>query len=140
MKMKIYLATSWRNESYYRVLNLLREAGYEVYDFREKAFKFDAIADKPWDTMSWQDQLKLLDNPLAEEAFNKDFNALKDSDVLVMLYPCGNDAHIELGYAAANGLYTIVYVQEGYNVGLMDKVADRFVTSDQLLLENLRHE
>lgn len=136
--MKIYLATSWRNESYYRVLNLLRNAGHSVYDFREKAFKFDDIANKPWDSMDWQDQLALLDNPLADEAFNTDFKALKDADVLVMLYPCGNDAHTELGYAAALGQYTVIYVQEGYNVGLMDKVADRFVTSDQQLLEELR--
>jgi len=136
---KIYLATSWRNESYYRVLHLLRGAGHVVYDFREKAFRFDAIADKPWDTMGWEDQFGLLSNPLAEEAFDKDFSALRNCDVVVMLYPCGNDAHLELGFAKGFGLGTIIYVQEGYNVGLMDKMADSFVTGDQQLLEVLRH-
>lgn len=135
---KIYLATSWRNESYYRILNLLRDKGHQVYDFREKAFKFDAIANKPWDSMDWRDQMDLLMHPYANEAFNKDFTALNEYDVLVMLYPCGNDAHAEMGYAKGQGKYTIIYVQEGYNVGLMDKMADKFVTSDQLLLEALR--
>lgn len=35
--MKIYLASSWRNERQPAVLAALREAGHEVYDFRNPA-------------------------------------------------------------------------------------------------------
>lgn len=31
---KIYVASSWRNQYYSDVVNRLREAGHEVYDFR----------------------------------------------------------------------------------------------------------
>lgn len=136
--MKIYLATSWRNEHYYRILHLLRGAGHKVYDFREKSFQFHALADKPWDTLGFMEQYKLLENPKADEAFDKDFAGLQWADVLVMLYPCGNDAHTELGWAAASGMTTLVYIMEGYNVGLMDKVADKFIFTDDQLLQELR--
>ena len=33
MKHRIYVASSWRNEFYPEVVQLLREAGHEVYDF-----------------------------------------------------------------------------------------------------------
>ena len=31
---KIYVASSWRNQHYPEVVRRLREAGHEVYDFR----------------------------------------------------------------------------------------------------------
>ena len=31
---KIYVASSWRNQYYPEVVKALREAGHEVYDFR----------------------------------------------------------------------------------------------------------
>ena len=34
MKRKIYVASSWRNEYYPEVVAKLREAGHDVYDFR----------------------------------------------------------------------------------------------------------
>ena len=34
MKRKIYVASSWRNEYYPEVVEKLREAGHDVYDFR----------------------------------------------------------------------------------------------------------
>ena len=33
--MKIYVASSWRNEFQHNVVKALREDGHEVYDFRE---------------------------------------------------------------------------------------------------------
>jgi len=34
MRRKIYVASSWRNDYYPKVVAKLREAGHEVYDFR----------------------------------------------------------------------------------------------------------
>ena len=34
MRHKIYVASSWRNEYYPEVMEELREAGHDVYDFR----------------------------------------------------------------------------------------------------------
>lgn len=136
--MKIYLATSWRNEHYPRVLKLLRDEGYDVYDYREKGFLFSNITDKPVDDLPAQEQAALLKHDTSVKAFHLDRMALIECDALVMLYPCGNDAHVELGFAAADGKCTVVYVVEGYRVGLMDLVADKFVFNDQELLEALK--
>jgi hypothetical protein len=37
MQQKIYLASSWRNERQPELVRILREAGHEVYDFRNPA-------------------------------------------------------------------------------------------------------
>lgn len=134
---KIYLATSWKNEHYNRVLSLLRDYGHEVYDFREKDFAFSQLHPGDVEQLSAQDQQALLDHPNSDKAFQADMRGLADADVLVMLYPCGNDAHVELGWATAMGLVTYVYINEGYRVGLMDKIASKFVFNDQQLLEEL---
>lgn len=135
---RIYLATSWRNEHYGRILQLLRDQGHDVYDFQDKSFKFAELADKPWDTLTFMEQYALLEDDRSRAAYEKDKDGLDSSDILVMLYPCGNDAHTELGYAAGRGMYTIVYIMEGYKVGLMDKVTDKFVFADDQLLQELR--
>ncbi len=136
---KIYLATSWKNEHYTRILELLRDQGHEVYDFREKGFLFSQCVPEGVDhtKLPAADQFRLLDHPLAKTAIGLDKNGLDWADILVMLYPCGNDAHVELGYAAGQGKYTVVYINEGYTVGLMDLVADKFVFSDDALVEAL---
>jgi hypothetical protein len=37
--MKIYVASSWRNERQQDVVKTLRAANHEVYDFRERTFE-----------------------------------------------------------------------------------------------------
>lgn len=138
MSKNIYLATSWKNKHYDRVLALLRDAGHNVYDFREKGFEFNQLHNGNTDELHYLTQAELLDHPTAVGAFEIDMKGLSDSDVLIMLYPCGNDAHVELGWAVAQGMYTIVYLNEGYKVGLMDKMASKFVHNDSGLLEALR--
>jgi nucleoside 2-deoxyribosyltransferase len=136
----IYLATSWRNEHYDRVLKLLRDNGHEVFDYREKGFLFSQLVPEGThvESLPAREQQALLNHPTAEKAFEIDFKALRECEVCVMLYPCGNDAHVELGFAKAYGNHTIIYVNEGYRAGLMDKIADQWVFSDQQLLEALR--
>jgi nucleoside 2-deoxyribosyltransferase len=136
----IYLATSWRNEHYDQVLKLLRDNGHRVYDYREKGFQFSQLVPEGVDVdkLSAEEQRRLLDHEIARKAFEMDLRALRECDVCIVLYPCGNDAHVELGYASAYGNHVIVYVKEGYKAGLMDLVADTWVYSDQQLLEALR--
>ena len=44
--MKVYVASSWRNEVYPRVVEALREAGHEVYDFRHQSVS--------WEEFDWK--------------------------------------------------------------------------------------
>lgn len=138
--MSIYLATSWKNEHYNRVLKLLRDRGHTVYDFREKNFAFAQLhaGDSDIESLPPREQQALLNHPNSQRAFKADMAGLSESDVLIMLYPCGNDAHVELGWACAQGLYTIIYVNDGYKVGLMDLMASAWVFDDQQLLQELR--
>ena len=41
MKRKIYVASSWRNGYYPDVVDKLREAGHDVYDFRNPPQRHD---------------------------------------------------------------------------------------------------
>ena len=58
MKRKIYVASSWRNGVYPEVVAKLREAGHEVYDFRnppsgDPGFKWSSVSE---DYMEWSPQ------------------------------------------------------------------------------------
>ena len=58
MKRKIYVASSWRNGYYPEVVAKLREAGHEVYDFRnppsgDPGFKWSSVSE---DYMEWSPQ------------------------------------------------------------------------------------
>ena len=49
MKHKIYVASSWRNGYYPEVVTKLREAGHDVYDFRnppsgDPGFKWSSVS------------------------------------------------------------------------------------------------
>ena len=106
--MKIYVASSWRNEARQQAtVHALRSAGHEVYDFRNPA---------PGDTgFSWRqcatpEQLKdprrfrdeVLTSDIARAGFEKDMGALRAADVTVLVLPCGRSAHLELGWGARN--------------------------------------
>lgn len=122
--MKIYVASSWRNTRQPSVVATLREAGHEVYDFRNPA---------PGDTgFGWQQIVipsgglfdsqplsnprlfrdEVLAHPVAQAAFEKDMCALRDADATVLVLPCGRSAHLELGWAAGAGQKTVVLLDD----------------------------
>ena len=81
--MKVYVASSWRNEAAHRVaVDTLRAAGHEVYDFRnpepgDHGFSWRQIDDDPaWLT----DPVRFragLQNPIAQRGFGLDMAALR---------------------------------------------------------------
>jgi hypothetical protein len=48
---------------------------------------------------------------------------------VVLLTPCGNDAHAEAGYAHGQNVPTIVYLGEGFRPGLMHRFFNGFVAT-----------
>lgn len=128
--MKIYLASSWKNEYYSHVLEILRDEGHDVYDFRTangSGFSWTSIDEnwKDW-VSSRSNYIAALNHPLAVEGFNFDFKAINECDVCVMLMPCGVSASLEAGYAKGCGKKLIVYIPElqEKNIDLMVKIAD----------------
>ena len=130
--MKVYVASSWRNELQPEVVRAIRAAGHEVYDFRHPepgndGFHWSAIDPdwKGWDA----DQFRTaLDHPVAESGFRLDMTALASADATVLVLPCGRSAHLELGFAVGCEQATCALLVEG-EPELMYKMVDHLATS-----------
>lgn len=125
--MKIYLASSWRNELQPSVLKKLRDDGHQVYDFRNpspgvQGFGWRQTIDRPIKT--GDDLLEALAHPRAQEGFDFDFNAMRWAECCVLLLPCGNSAHLEAGWFAGAGKPVAVYCPELREPELMYKCFD----------------
>lgn len=115
--MKIYVASSWRNDIQPLVVEALREAGHEVYDFKHPAPGNNGFAwsdiNPDWETQSAAQFRKSLFHPIAEHAFDLDMTALRESDACALVLPCNRSAHLEAGYAIGAGKPTVILLQNG---------------------------
>lgn len=133
---RIYLASSWRNEDQPAVVKALRAVGHEVYDFRNPTegdigFSWNEI-DPEW--QDWSPELFRagLNHPVAQQGFNRDFEAMLWADTFVLLMLCGRSAHLEAGWAIGRGKPTAILLADG-EPELMYLMADRIcVTRDEL--------
>ncbi len=122
--MKIYVASSWRNDHQPHVVKALRDDGHEVYDFKDSnGFQWTEV-DPNWLYWSPVGYLRGLLHPAALRGFNRDMEALKSADACVYVMPCGVSASLEAGWAAGNGKPLIVYVPELREPDLMVKMAN----------------
>lgn len=129
--MKIYVASSWRNENQPQVVQRLRDEGHDVYDFRnpkehiherDEGFHWSDI-DPEWKNWTPEQFVGALDHPLAE--------------ALVLVMPCGRSAHLEMGYAAGAGIPTIILMADG-EPELMYKMATAFAIDLDGVVESLK--
>lgn len=135
--LRIYVASSWKNEHQQAVVQALREDGHEVYDFKdEEGFHWQEL-DGEWEKWTSEQYIENLAHPRAHEGFKRDMDALDWCDMCVMVMPCGMSAGIELGYAQGKRKMTAVYVPDmSRGPDLMVKMAD-VITHD---LDNLRYQ
>lgn len=122
--MRIYVASSWRNNRQPLVVQKLRAAGHEVYDFRNphqtgqdrgragRGFQWSDIDPgwQDWTPLGFREALK---HPLAEAGFGSDMDALDWCEVCVLVLPCGRSAHLEAGYAKGDGKLTFAILTDG---------------------------
>ena len=125
---RIYVASSWRNQYFPDVVTRLREAGHEVYDFRNPphggtGFHWTDIDPKApeWTFAQYAEGLH---HPLAERQFQADIDALTWADTCVLVLPCGRSAHTEAGWMAGAGKRVIAYIPEMVEPELMYKLFD----------------
>ena len=123
---RIYVASSWRNPYFLDVVKRLREAGHEVYDFRNPphggaGFHWtDIDPDAPnWTYAQYAEGLR---HPLAERQFQADIDALTWADTCVLVLPCGRSAHTEAGWMAGAGKRVLAYIPEMVEPELMYKL------------------
>ena len=111
--MRIYVASSWRNELQPLVVYVLRLLGHEVYDFRHPpggaGFGWEQV-NPSWNLdaghrgfVNCEDYRQMLAHPIAKEGFQSDLRALRECEAVVYVLPCGRSASWELGYAMGMG-------------------------------------
>lgn len=140
--MNVYVASSWRNGNQPACVALLREAGHDVYDFRnpapgESGFAWTDI-DPDWKGWSAPRFRAALRHPVAQHGYSRDIDALERADAVVLLLPCGRSAHLEAGYAAGRGKLVIGYLVDG-EPELMYLLCSALVTNIEGLLDALAH-
>jgi hypothetical protein len=134
--MKIYVASSWRCQFQPEVVAKLRALGHAVYDFRGPGTGWGEIEGSDggfhWSEVdpNWKDwpnnigrYIDHLDHPRAIEGFNRDMDALRAADACLLVNPCGQSAHAELGWAAGAGKLTAAYCPAIREPDLMIKMA-----------------
>ena len=142
MKRKIYVASSWRNAYYSEVVQRLREAGHEVYDFRnppsgDVGFKWSGISEDymAWTPEEYREQLK---HPKAVRQFANDIEAMKACDACVLVLPCGRSAHTEAGWFAGRGKTVLALIPERQEPELMYKLFDGVCCTMEELINALK--
>jgi len=137
--LKIYLASSWKNEELVKIIaEVLRQRGHEV----------DCFCDESGGryVFRWTDHFEIIEDanvfsfltlPEAKKAFEEDKKWIDWSDAVVMIFPCGNSSHLEGGYAKGCGkkLYIWGNFPSGYfenMYGFADGIFDEYHLKDLL--------
>lgn len=131
--MRVYVASSWRNVRQPSVVYALRDAGHEVYDFRQPGgqpgFGWSAV-DPRWKDWTASQYMAALDHPEATRGFRRDLRGMRWADACVLVLPCGRSAHLEAGWFVGAGkrlailLDAAEYGTEAATADLMYKLGD----------------
>lgn len=124
--MRIYVASSWRNDYQQKAVQKLRGAGFEVYDFRnprigDYGFQWSDI-DPAWQDWTPSQFAGSLQHNLACKGYKSDIDALRKADVVLLVMPCGRSAHLEAGFAAGRGKLLFIWIPEKCEPELMYKM------------------
>lgn len=138
--MYVYVASSWRCPMQPAVIEILRAARIDAYDFRNPeggtGFAWTQVMpdfDIDQQLADVDEYLAALDEPLSQAGFDSDFAAMEKADTFVLVLPCGRSAHLELGWAIGAGKRTAILLDPGRNrlvtPELMYKMADYVASS-----------
>lgn len=127
--MYIYVASSWRNKYQPKVIQALRNAGHDVYDFRnptegDNGFSWkelDPEYPRKWDVDFYREALQ---SNQAIRGYKHDITAVRKADVCVYVLPAGRSASWEFGYIMGQGKRGIVLQCEPEDPDLMFREAE----------------
>lgn len=129
--MRIYVASSWKNNHQPSVVQALREDSHVVYDFKDsEGFHWSEVdplyGERNWTPVDWRENLR---HPAAERGFIRDMVALENCAACIMVTPCGQSASLELGYCIGAKKKTAIYIpDDSQQPELMFKMADEVFT------------
>jgi len=123
----------WRNRDQVNaVKQALRDAGKYVYCFTDNAYDGDGIKFETRDDADVEAMMttteKLTDwqtNPTFRKIFETDMQGLKESEALILVFPAGLSAHMELGVAYGMG-------KKCYGIGKPDKPETLYLMFDAI--------
>jgi len=132
--MKIYIASSWKNEFQVKALaKMLRNDGHEVDAFCEKhkgryVFHFSELGD-----MTFINAITFLQDERSQKAFKEDKKWIDWAETIILLLPAGKSSHLEAGYAKGQGkkLYIVGSFPDG-EFDVMYGFADGLIKIEEL--------
>jgi len=130
--MKIYIASSWRNQHAVEMLTeILRSKGHIVSSFIEQNYESGFGAEKGTSIEAW------IASESGQRSFDFDTNAARESDLIIYISTSGKDAAVELGIAYASGVVIYGLYAKGEDFGLMRKVVTTWFDRYQDLLSQI---
>jgi hypothetical protein len=129
LTLKLYVASSSRNTLIDDVIAAVRSDGHEAYDFRASGRGPTKIFDPAREVWTPKAYIEAITDSRAQAQFAADRATLDACDCVVLLTPCGNDAHAEAGYAHGRNVPVLVYLGEGFRPGLMCRFFNGFVAT-----------
>jgi len=112
--MRIYISSSWKNRDNVREMAIrLREDGHKVYDFTDpecrKTEEFPhEKRPEPFNPKKHKSYSALLRNSHMYAAVMNNQEAIRWCDLVILLLPCGLDAHADWAYGIGLGKDTII--------------------------------
>lgn len=132
MKYDYFIAGRWRNYKNIKpVVRAIRDTGKTAYCFIENEYDGDGVKNvrDPEDIeadMRQQEALEDWDtNTTFRKIFETDMQALRDSDAIVVVFPIGFSAHMELGVAYGMG-------KKCYGIGVPEKAETLYFMFDEI--------
>lgn len=132
MKYDYFIAGRWRNfKNIKPIVAAVRKTGKSVYCFIENEYDSHGVRNvrEPQDIEAlMKDNEALKDwqtNPTFRKIYETDMSALKDSHILMAVFPMGFSAHMELGVAYGMGKPCI-------GIGVPEKAETLYFMFDQI--------
>lgn len=149
MKLRVYIASSWKNQRAVLALaDLLEAEGFEVDAFCRKtgdrtiSFHWSEMVDSEFDLQKY-DAISFIEHEKVKAAFTEDKRWLDWANCCVMVMPCGRSSHLEAGYAKGQGklLFLIGDFPKG-EFDVMYRFADGLFRTEDLpeLINTLKKE
>lgn len=140
MKYQYFIASRWRNRDVVtELVRKLREQGKSVYSFFEGDGKKYRLKDteqkyEPEELMKQFESIpNWRENSDVREIFEADMNALKDSEILILLLPAGKSAHLEAGAAYGMGKKCILVGEQKETESLYLLFTEIYATIDEFI-------
>ncbi len=128
--MKIYIASSWKNQHAVEMLTaLLRAKGHTIISFVEAAVETEGRSGLRFDVEKW------IASEDGRRKFEYDTDGATTSDLIVYVGPSGSDAWAEIGAAWSKNIPIFGLFAKGEAVGLMRRMVVWFNSYRELLNE-----